>query len=110
MTRIVFYLNSDGDYSGFRAYGHAQEVEQNEYSMVCAAVSVLTFTTVNALERVAGLLPAVVKKDGYLDCRIAPTNDSRWQSSQVVLGTLKTGIEGLLAEYPKYISYHEEEV
>ena len=42
-----------GEYTGFSSEGHAGYADEG-YDIFCAAVSVLTVNTVNAIERIAG--------------------------------------------------------
>ena len=56
MTRCILYLDSTGNYTGFSVRGHAGYAEAGS-DIVCAAVSALTTTCVNAMESVAGVLP-----------------------------------------------------
>ena len=50
MTKVTFYPDASGQYTGFDADGHAGSGEAGE-DLVCAAVSVLVLTAVNALEQ-----------------------------------------------------------
>ena len=66
MTTITVYKRQNGAIAGFEASGHAGAARIRGYDLVCCAVSVLTQTCVNALEAVAGIVPEVVLRDGYL--------------------------------------------
>ena len=50
MIQVTVFQNSSGDYKGFRVSGHAGYAECG-YDIVCAAASVLTINTINAIER-----------------------------------------------------------
>ena len=52
MTRCVLYTAEGGQVTGFLCAGHAAYADEGQ-DIVCAAVSALTETCVNALERVA---------------------------------------------------------
>ena len=49
MIRVTIYKNEKHECVGFKALGHAGYSE-NGQDVVCAAVSVLTINTVNAIE------------------------------------------------------------
>ena len=58
MTRCVLYTAESGQVTSFLCAGHAAYADEGQ-DIVCAAVSALTETCVNALERVAHVKPAV---------------------------------------------------
>ena len=66
MTTITVYGTAQGEVRGFEASGHAGSAQSRRNDLVCCAVSVLTQTCVNALEAVAGIVPDVTLRDGYL--------------------------------------------
>ena len=49
MTKVTIYKNEFDECVGFRAYGHAGYDDEG-YDIVCAAISVLTINTMNAIE------------------------------------------------------------
>ena len=50
MTKITFYQNRKGQYTGFEIRDHAGSAQEGG-DIVCAAISALTINTVNSLER-----------------------------------------------------------
>ena len=50
MTKVTFYQNQSGQYTGFEADGHAGSGTEGE-DLVCAAISVLIINAVNSLEQ-----------------------------------------------------------
>ncbi len=50
MTKITFYQNHAGQYTGFEVRNHSGFGEEGS-DIVCAAISALTINTVNSLER-----------------------------------------------------------
>ena len=50
MTKITFYQNHAGQYTGFELKGHAGYVEAGA-NIVCAAISALAINMINSLER-----------------------------------------------------------
>ena len=71
MTRCVLYTAEGGQVTGFLCAGHAAYADEGQ-DIVCAAVSALTETCVNALERVAHVKPAVRVGPGFLAARLPP--------------------------------------
>ena len=53
MTRCILFRDAEGRYTGFEVKGHSGYAEAGS-DIVCAAVSILTTTCVNAMESVAG--------------------------------------------------------
>ena len=91
---------------GFACEGHAEYALADNDDIVCAAVSILTATCVNALESVANILPKVKRrpKDAFLQV-LLPGNLTLEQQhdSQVLLKCLQQGIGDLAAQYPKHV-------
>lgn len=110
MTRVSFYRSKTrGGYRGFTAEGHAEAVGRDEYSMICAAVSVLTDTGVNALERVARVVPVVSEGDGSLACFLPEgLDDERWNLAQTILRTIESGLSDIAKQYPKQVKLQEK--
>lgn len=49
MTKVTFYQNSDLEYIGFKAEGHADFADEGE-DIICAAISVLVTNAINSIE------------------------------------------------------------
>ena len=49
MTKITFYQNQQGQYTGFEVKDHANYAEAGA-DIICAAVSALTINTINSIE------------------------------------------------------------
>jgi len=104
MTHVIFRLSQRGGYRGYTAEGHAETVGQDEYSAVCAAVSALTITGVNALEKVAGVHPVAEARDGQLACFLPPDlDDAAWERAQIILRTVETGLTDIQRQYSEYV-------
>ncbi len=104
MTRITLLQSSDM-LCGFTCEGHAGYGASGS-DIVCAAISTLTATCINALESVAGIRVKVRRrpKDAYLQA-LLPENLTVEQQhdAQVLLGFLKQGIDDLNAQYSEYV-------
>lgn len=101
---IRFILRSKGDrIIGFECSGHAGYAEEGS-DIVCAAVSILTTTCVNALESVAGETPIVSAKPGKMTVKLP---DGGGRDAQVILLTLWQGMRDLAEEYQPYLVLNE---
>ncbi|WP_283678224.1 ribosomal-processing cysteine protease Prp [Lentilactobacillus sp. Marseille-Q4993] len=92
--------------SGFTITGHADAGEYGQ-DIVCSAVSVLSITTVNGLQEVAGVDVDVDSDDengGYLSIKVPVLNDSRKSlQSDAILSTFENGMRDIADSYEKYI-------
>lgn len=105
MTNVTLYSAQD-ILCGFVCEGHAEYAPLDKDDIICAAISALTATCVNALESVANVMPSLKRrpKDAYLQV-LLPGNLTLEQQhdSQVLLRCLKQGISDLAGQYPKYV-------
>ena len=103
MIRAVL-SQTGGRLTGFSVKGHAGYAPEGS-DIVCAAVSVLTTTCVNALETVAGVVPEVRGgTDGFLEATLpgeCPAESAH--DAQVLMRSLRQGLSDLAQTYPKYI-------
>lgn len=104
MTHVEVYRSPDGLLCGFTAQGHAGARKSRGYDLVCAGISALTQTGVNALETVAGVKPQVTVEDGFLSCRL-PQGLSQEEKvrADIVLGTVTQGLMDIQTAYPAHI-------
>ena len=101
---IRFILHSSGDrLTGFECTGHAGYAQEGS-DIVCAAVSVLATTCVNALESVAKEKPLVIAKKGKMILRLPETSG---HDAQVILKSLRQGMRDLAQEYSEYLVLNE---
>ena len=89
---------------GFECKGHAGYAPEGS-DIICAAVSVLTFTCANALESVAGKKAEAEVKDGYMRVCLPEAEASR--ETQIIFRTIAQGFGDLAEEYPKYLRLTE---
>lgn len=99
MIRIIL-LERAGELCGFISAGHAEYGEEGE-DIVCAAVSALTETCVNALESVAHITPKIKSGGGFLAAALPKGEETR--DAQVLLQGMRQGLKDIAAEYPSYI-------
>ena len=109
MTEVTIYKNEKNECVGFRAYGHAGYAVEGE-DIVCAAISILTINTMNAIEAYTNAKCSLISDDeqGMLDFQIEnPTKEST-----LLLNTMILGLESMVndEDYAEYIDLKFEEV
>jgi len=101
MIRVTLYREGE-DITACRAEGHSGWAEAGR-DIVCAAVSVLTCTCVNALESVCGVIPRITEEneeDGILAFELPERTEEENGKAQVLMGGLRQGLLDLAGEYP----------
>ncbi len=110
MIKAKFFNNHSNKKTGFEITGHAGYADHGE-DIVCAAVSVLGYTALNALVEIAGLNKEdmqveIRETEGFmkvlLQDEIIEGNSSR--DIQIILETLDVGIKTVIESYPEYIT------
>ena len=100
----------DGRYTGFEARGHSGYAEAGS-DIVCAAVSVLGTTCVNALEGLLGIVATIRTNEGGLldfDLPEIPEEDRR-QGAQLLMGALEQGLRDVQECYPGYLKVQNKQ-
>ena len=102
----VTLFQKAGELIGCRIVGHSGYAESGK-DIVCAGVSVLTSTCVNALESVCGVVANVTdydEKNGLVSFELPEemTEEQR-NGSKVLMGALRQGLEDLTGEYSQYV-------
>ena len=92
MIRVIVSKDRDGNYREVSVAGHADSVPEDEYDLVCCAVSVLTINTANALESFTGESFIADSEEGYIDLKFpgAPGHDA-----VLLLDTLTLGLSDI---------------
>ena len=102
MISATLYLGEDG-YTACRITGHSGQAEAGR-DIVCAAVSILGCTCVNALESVCGVVPLIEENDdGVLGFRLPETIPEENAKAQILMGALKQGLTDLAESYPRNV-------
>ena len=84
--------------SGHSGYGEAGT------DIVCAAVSILSCTCVNALESVCGVVPVMENnEDGLISFHLPPRTGEEDAKAQILMGALEQGLRDLAEAYPQYV-------
>lgn len=100
----------NGHYCGTKITGHAYAGEPGK-DLVCAAVSTLAQTLVNAVESIGGIpeKSLTLKMDhGHLEFKIK--NDDLSDVIDIIFRTFRVGIEGIEGTYSKYVKLKIKEV
>lgn len=101
MTRIG--IRREGErITALKAQGHAGDAAAGD-SIVCAAISSLMHTAINALESVAGVVPIILRDErkALLSIRIPETCENG--DAQIILRTIIQGLTDISLEYPKWV-------
>ena len=102
MISATLYLGEDG-YTACRITGHSGQAEAGR-DIVCAAVSILGCTCVNALESVCGIIPLVTENEaGVLSFQLPEINPEENAKAQILMGALKQGLTDLAESYPRNV-------
>ena len=104
MTSVEI-IRRDGEIRQISCKGHAGYAEEGE-DIVCAAISVLVTTCVNALEKVGGVKPELCENERTASIVVRlpeKLNDQQAHDAQIILNTVLQGLSDLRQEYPKYI-------
>ena len=103
MISATLYQGEDG-YTACRITGHSGQAEAGR-DIVCAAVSILGCTCVNALESVCGIIPLVTENDaGVLSFQLPEINPEENEKAQILMGALKQGLTDLADAYPRNVT------
>lgn len=90
---------------GLQASGHSGYAEEGS-DIVCAAVSVLMTTCVNAMEQIAGVKPeAVQARKAPLMLISLPKGLSpeKEHDARIILRAAELGLKDVASEYPQYL-------
>ena len=102
MISAILYQGKDG-LTACRITGHSGQAEAGR-DIVCAAVSILGCTCVNALESVCGLIPLVTEnEEGVLAFRLPETTPEENAKAQILMGALQQGLTDLAESYPRNV-------
>ena len=107
MTRAILFRNPDDSWAGFQISGHSGYGEEGA-DIVCAGISALTITCVNAMESICGIQMAVNGgEDGFLEAMLPRklTSDKQ-HDAQLLLAVLHQGLKDLAETYPEYLTMH----
>jgi len=110
MIQIRIIRDKSGIVREYEIKGHAGSDKRGR-DIVCAAVSVVAYMGVNALDELAGIklndTNGFIEKDGYMKCVLPLDIDpDKKQTVKVILDTMVVGFKQLIEspDYRRYIS------
>ena len=110
MITAVLYREGK-DLTGCRIEGHSGWSSAGS-DIVCAAVSILGCTCVNALESVCGVIPEITEYNedkGVLAFELPETTEKENAEAQIVMKTLRQGLKDLAEAYPQNVTFSIKE-
>ena len=106
MIKAVLYREGK-DLTGCRIEGHSGWSSSGS-DIVCAAVSILGCTCVNALESVCGVIPEITEyneQKAVLAFALPEMTEAENDKAQILMGALRQGLDDLSAEYPQNVTF-----
>ncbi|KRL01325.1 ribosomal-processing cysteine protease Prp [Liquorilactobacillus capillatus] len=103
MIKVRFF-RSNQQTSGFEITGHADAGEYGQ-DIVCAAVSVLTISTINGMKKLVQIKPKVdanEEEGGYLSVKLSQ-HEFQNHDAQLLLANLELGLQAIVENYANYI-------
>jgi len=109
MISVTIHKTNDL-YDGFVVSGHS-DYDEIGTDIVCAAVSILSYTALNSMSEVAGIQETDIIYDvnedtGFLKIKTKKNNEK----TDVIYRNFLVGIKLLLEDYNNYITLNYEEV
>lgn len=110
MISVTVQRNAKNCIEQFVVEGHAYAADPGQ-DIVCAAVSVLTQTTVLGLHEIANIAIEHEIRSGYLKCKL-PMNlkEKELYDARLLIDTMLLGLENIQKSYPQYVEIHDKEV
>ena len=110
MTTVrIFESKTEGTYRAFEFYGHAGYARQGK-DIVCSALSILAYTTVEAIENIVGedIVVDSDEKSGLIRCTFSGKPS---EESVLLVDSMLLGVKKIRDEYgKKFIDIIIEEV
>lgn len=103
MVSIGIQRNEDDQIIGCHMSGHAG-YDEHGYDIVCAAVSVLSATTMLGLTKIARQQGEFCNSEGQCDMVLS---GEITQSGQDILNTMLLGLEEISKQYPEFVQIHK---
>ena len=110
MTTIVIEKSQDGSYRGFTCMGHAGYAKKGSPDILCSAISALSISTVNGLEKAAGQKLDLSTNDetGFIRCII---KDAPGEGARCLMAAFEDSVVELSKQYgEKFLQIQFKEV
>lgn len=98
MIEVTIKENTSGYISGIIVKGHAGYAQKGA-DIVCAAVSILTFSTLEALKK--HYYVDIREDDGLIECHVLNPG----KASNLIVETFVNGIKALTEQYEEYVKW-----
>ncbi|MCX7709919.1 MAG: ribosomal-processing cysteine protease Prp [Clostridia bacterium] len=112
MVHVHIIRDSERLIREYTVEGHA-DAGRKGHDIVCASVSAIAYTGVNALEEIAGIRDCYVERDGYMKC-VLPLDipEDIKITVKIIMETVAVGFKQIqyTPEYRRFISILDEEV
>ncbi|AYD41013.1 ribosomal-processing cysteine protease Prp [Clostridium fermenticellae] len=105
----VEFVKKSGNFVSARLKGHAESTNQ-EFDMVCSAVSVISQTILIGMLEVLKVNAEYTIDNGFLDFSIERLSDENIEECQVLIKTMLLGLKNLEISYGDYIKIGVKEV
>ncbi len=110
MISILIERNDNKEICKFEISGHAEAAEHGQ-DIVCAAISVLSQTTVLGLHEMVNIKTNYIINSGLLSCKIPnDLTEEKRHKADLLLETMVIGFKNLTVGYSEYIELHDKEV
>jgi uncharacterized protein YsxB (DUF464 family) len=110
MVKVEF-VRRTGKIVSFKIKGHAMPKKKLVHiDLICAAISVISQTTVIGIEEVLKIKAKYVIEDGFLNLNLEDQTLEDIERCQVLLETMILGLKSIEINYRNYIKVETEEV
>lgn len=105
----VIFTKKHNSFVSFNINGHAG-FSEDEYDIVCSAVSALAYTFANGITEVIGVNADISVHDGFLNLDLREETFNNIEKCQVLMQTMLFGMQNMEINYGDYIRVDIEEV
>lgn len=109
MIKIDISRDDQNNIVEFSIKGHADFAPHGE-DIVCASISILSQTTILALNELLSINLEYCMEEGYLSCKLPNLTNEIREKANLILNTMLIGIKGTRGMYNKYIDLNDKEV
>ncbi len=107
MTQVIL-KRKNNKIIAFEVSGHTGYAEEGA-DIVCASVSSVVWTVVNALQNILGLGISYIEDDGYIKCTLPELSENEREKADILLEGMAQFFSELQKQYGDYISKTEVE-